>query len=173
MIGLERGKIELHPHSPTWAEAFREEQNRLLEKPGFKAFGIEHIGSTAVPGLLAKPIIDIAISIRGHGYKFVADLEELGYLYKGENGIAGRHYFRTNADIVRHHIHMFPVRHEKLLDHLLFRDFLRAHPDWVQEYSRLKLSLQRQYPHDRKSYTEGKAKFIERVLGKAHQEIFE
>ncbi|MEL6592256.1 MAG: GrpB family protein [Bacteroidota bacterium] len=171
ILGLQRHTIRLVPHQNGWKEAFEAEKQRLELALTDSVISIEHIGSTAIPGLLAKPVIDIGIGLSNYeaGFACVAALEELGYLYKGENGIAERHYFRTNSEIVLHHLHMFPDGHPKLRDHLLFRDYLLAHPEELQAYQALKLILQQENSGNRQTYTEGKHDFITRILQLARQ----
>ena len=126
MIGLKRDTLKLVPHDPNWKILFSEERQRIKQAIGQMILRIEHVGSTAIPTISAKPIIDIAIEIPTyeHGYACVQPLTHLGYLYKGANGIEGRHYFRTNAELVKFHIHLFPHGHEKWRNHLLFRNYL-------------------------------------------------
>lgn len=169
MHGLKRGNIMLAPFDPEWKNYFLEEKDRLLSSISDHVLAIEHIGSTSIPGLSAKPIIDIGISTESfeQGFACVPGLEALGYLYKGENGIANRHYFRTNADIVKFHIHMFPHKHPKLVDHLLFRDYLIAYPEEKNKYQQLKEELSQKYATQRELYTSSKSDFITGILEKA------
>lgn len=173
MFGLKRGTISLSLHNPEWKNLFLEEKGRLLASIGSHILSIEHIGSTSIPGLSAKPIIDMGISIKRFedGFACVSALEALGYLYKGENGIEHRHYFRTDADIVKFHIHMFPKDHPKLKDHLLFRDYLITHPEEKDRYQQLKKQLSQKYASQRELYTASKSSFIEGILEKAREQI--
>ena len=103
-------KIELIPHDPEWENIFTEEKSKIKGKIGDVVLDIQHVGSTSIKTICAKPIIDIGISIRKYedGFECVKPLEGLEYLYKGECGVPGRHYFRTKDDIVKFHISMFP-----------------------------------------------------------------
>ncbi|MFK7921000.1 MAG: GrpB family protein [Bacteroidia bacterium] len=170
-IGLKRGAIRLVPHTAEWGKAFVVEKQKLESVLAGSILKVEHIGSTAIPSIVAKPIVDIAITIVhfDDGLKCVPALEANGYLYKGENGIENRHYFRTDGDIVKFHLHMFPKGHEKLRDHLLFRDYLIAHPEEARKYNDLKLQLREQFPEDRLAYTEGKDELITDLLSKARK----
>ena len=135
---------------------------------------VEHIGSTAVPGLAAKPIIDIMPGLEtfDDGFACVSPLEVLGYEYRGENGIPGRHYFdhfdKSGAQASGiQHVHMLVVGSESWTRHVLFRDYLRTNSDEARRYARLKRSLAERYTQDREAYTEGKTAFIERALARA------
>jgi GrpB-like predicted nucleotidyltransferase (UPF0157 family) len=169
ITGLRKGIIVLQEHRPEWAQDFQEEKAKILEKIGDRVIDVMHIGSTAIRGIAAKPILDIGISIAhfDRGLQCVEPLAALGYLYKGENGIAERHYFRTNAAVITGHIHMFTVDHPALRDHLLFRDYLNEHPQEALRYHELKQQLARQNSNDREQYTLGKATFIREILEKA------
>lgn len=172
ILGLRSKVIKLIPHAPEWEEVFIEEKRRIKEKIGDIVLDIEHVGSTSIKTICAKPIIDIGISIRKYedGFECVKPLENLGYLYKGECGVPGRHYFRTNNDIVKFHISMFPVTSEEWKDHILFRDYLNQNPDVARKYEELKFKLMNEFAGDRVRYTESKDPFIKKVLEKARKE---
>lgn len=169
MIGLKRGTIQLLPHDPAWAAVFQAERQRILNRITDPVVHISHIGSTAIRGIIAKPVIDVAISIEDYalGHACVEPLKELGYVYKGNNGIPDRHYFRTDAEVVKFHIHMFPVGNPKLRDHLLFRDYLNTNQEEAQRYDALKRGLMQQFPNDREAYTLGKSDLIQEILKRA------
>ena len=180
-VGLERHVVRLAAHNAAWAERYREERARLAAALGGAtevsgaALDIQHVGSTAVPGLHAKPILDIAIAVESFeaAQATVAPLEALGYIYRGENGIPRRHYFvlRTpDGETTLVHVHMLELQSAEWENHLLVRDYLRAHPDAVAAYQALKVRLVEQYRHDRLAYTEGKAAFIGQILERAHLE---
>ena len=162
-------------YDPQWPLRFEAAKRTISQDVGSLVVSIEHIGSTAVPGLAAKPIIDIMPGIRRFedGYACVAHLEALGYDYRGENGIPERHYF-DKVDELGHmelHAYMVVVGSNFWTPHILFRDYLRAHPSVAQEYSSLKYSLAERYGADRIAYTEGKSNFIEGVLKRAGSSI--
>jgi GrpB-like predicted nucleotidyltransferase (UPF0157 family) len=169
MIGLKRKTLNIVPYDPNWKLYFNEEKERLFNKISNYIISIEHIGSTAINNLHAKPIIDMAISLKKYddGFECVPFMEKLGYLYKGEYGIPGRHFFRTNDDIVKFHIHMFAIDDPKWEYHIKFRDYLNNNPDEAKEYEKLKFDLIKKYNNDRELYTDGKSKFINRILKKA------
>jgi GrpB-like predicted nucleotidyltransferase (UPF0157 family) len=136
---------------------------------GPHALDIKHVGSTAIPGILAKPILDIAVAVACFegASVCIAPLEALGYLYRGEHGIPRRHYFVLRApqgDARLVHLHMLEIQSANWEDHLLFRDYLRAHPAEAQAYQALKQQLAARFRHDRHAYTKGKTAFVTRIL---------
>lgn len=164
-IGLERGVIRLVPFDPEWPRLFAAERARLAAAAGGLFLDIQHVGSTAVPGLIAKPIIDIAAAVRDfdEAAACVAPIVALGYAYRGENGIPRRHYFDGGTPTL-FHLHVLEIRGLDWHEHLLFRDYLRDHPEAVREYARLKEDLAQRYAGDRPGYTDAKAPFIRRIL---------
>ena len=146
-------------------ELFAEEAVLLRRVVGDYVVAIEHIGSTAICGILAKPIIDIAVGVEKltDGEKCVVPLENIGYEYRGEHGIARRFYF-VKGEPRTHHLHLVEKDSDFWRSHLLFRDYLRAHPAVAKEYENLKLELARKYANDRDAYLYGKTDFIENVL---------
>jgi GrpB-like predicted nucleotidyltransferase (UPF0157 family) len=153
------------PHSELWHQLFAEEETQLRNAIGAQVVAIEHVGSTAICGLSAKPIIDIAVAVReiADAEKCVTQLEGIGYKSRGELGIPGRQYF-TKGDPRTHHLHMVELGSDLWRNHLLFRDYLRQHPEVAKEYENLKTELARKHTENREAYTEGKAAFIEGVL---------
>jgi GrpB-like predicted nucleotidyltransferase (UPF0157 family) len=154
-----------------WPEMFQQEAERLRAVFGPLLVDIHHIGSTSVPGLQAKPIIDMMPLVRD--ITQVDQLNEqmaaLGYEAMGECGIPGRRYFRKGGNEHRtHHVHAFQADHPETVDrHLAFRDYLRAHPDTAREYGELKARLAQQFPDDIYGYMEGKDSFVKEVERKA------
>jgi len=165
MLGLEKGFVELVSHTEQWHQLFAEEETRLREVIGTFVAAIEHIGSTSVCGISAKPILDIAAAVndRANGEKCIVPLENIGYEYRGENGIAGRFYFVKGAPRT-HHLHIHLSDSEAWRNHLFFRDYLRQNPLAAGEYDKLKKELARKHKNDRDSYLDGKADFVERIL---------
>lgn len=156
------------PHTELWHQLFAEEEARLREVIGEHVVAIEHIGSTAICGLSAKPIIDVAAAVHetADAGKCVKPLENIGYEYRGESGIAGRYYF-VKGEPRTHHLHMVGSGSDLWRSHLSFRNYLRQNRAVAEEYERLKRDLAEKYKRDREAYTEGKATFIEEVLKKA------
>jgi GrpB-like predicted nucleotidyltransferase (UPF0157 family) len=166
-------KVEVAPHDPKWREAFKVESKRVIDALDKNVVTIHHIGSTAIPGIYAKPIIDLLVEVEdivevdGHN----SSMESLGYEVMGEFGIPGRRYFRKdNQEGVRtHHIHTFKVGSEQVERHLAFRDYMIAHPEDALGDSELKRRLAREYPTNIDGYMDGKAGFIREIDKKAAQ----
>ncbi len=161
------GKIVIEDYNPGWPAYFEEERARLAQAFGPYALDIHHVGSTSVPGLGAKPIIDIAVATERYPLpdEVVARVLALGFEHKGEFGIPRRHYFRR-ASNGRYgvHVHANERTSDDYKRHLLFRDYLRAHPQRARAYEELKRRLAEQAGHDREVYTEMKAGFIMETL---------
>ncbi len=170
-LGLEGGTVRLVPYNPEWVLFFEEEKVRLLASVGPFVLEIQHVGSTSISGMTAKPILDIAIAIKNYEEARVCiqPIVELGYEYKGELGIPRRHYF-VKGEPRTHHIHMNEIGSQDWIDQIEFRDYLTRHPETAQEYVDLKLALAGRFPMDRQSYLEGKAPFIQKVLRMARAE---
>ncbi len=162
--------VEIYPYNPAWAADYAAEAARLIPVFGHHLLAIHHIGSTAVPGLLAKPTIDILPVVDDISQIDALNppMAALGYIAKGENGIPGRRYFRKGSDANHtHHIHVFQAGRPEIADHLNFRDYLRAHPDEAVAYGRLKTTLAAQFRADPPAYTNAKAEFIAEILRRA------
>jgi GrpB-like predicted nucleotidyltransferase (UPF0157 family) len=132
---------------------------------------VHHVGSTAVPDIFAKPIIDILVEVQcvGRIDEFNQEMIEQGYLPKGEFGISGRRFFIKGDEERRsHHIHVFQTGDPAIERHLAFRDYMIAHPEEAQAYGCLKQELAREFPHDIDSYMAGKNDFIKEIERKAH-----
>lgn len=165
MLGLEKGVVKIIRHTEQWHQLFAEEAARLRDVTGKFVVAVEHIGSTSVCGISAKPILDIAAAVndKASGEKCVAPLENIGYEYRGELGIAGRFYFVKGAPRT-HHLHMLLFDSIEWRNHLSFRDYLRQNPTAAEEYDKLKKALAQKYRNDRDSYLDGKAAFVEKIL---------
>jgi GrpB-like predicted nucleotidyltransferase (UPF0157 family) len=170
--------IEVVPYDPSWPSLFEEERRRLMEcLPGEIVGRIEHFGSTAVPGLAAKPVIDMLVEVRSleaARERIVPILEAQGYDYfwrptSGDDTPPWYAWFirRDGAGRRTHHIHMVEPGSEHW-NRLLFRDCLIARPDLAREYAELKGALAR-VGQDREAYSTAKAGFIERVVGDARR----
>jgi GrpB-like predicted nucleotidyltransferase (UPF0157 family) len=162
--------ITVVPYDPHWPDLFRAEANELAEILGEEMVAIHHIGSTAIPGIHAKPIIDILVEVEDIERidAFNQQMTKRGYLPKGEFGIRGRRFFMKGTEENRtHHVHVFQTGDPEFERHLAFRDYLRAHPEEAQAYSRLKQELARRFPHDIDSYMAGKNDWIKETERKA------
>ena len=143
------------------------EARAIRQVLGDTLVGIEHVGSTAVPGLAAKPVIDIIVSVTSLAAAIPA-LEALGYDCRGENGIPGRLFFRKGLVEFRrtHHLHLVEVGHEQWKFTLAFRNYLRSHPGDMRRYEEVKRALAEKFRDNRSAYTNGKADFIRAILAK-------
>ena len=159
--------VVVEPYNETWERNFREIKAELENALGGSALRIEHVGSTAVPGLSAKPIIDIDIVIRDYTVlgDTVSKLRGIGYEHEGDLGVAGREAFRYDGKehLQKHHLYVCPEDSAELKRHTSFRDYLRSHPEAVREYSRVKEESAAMYPYDIDGYIEHKAPFIENI----------
>jgi GrpB-like predicted nucleotidyltransferase (UPF0157 family) len=160
------------PYDPAWRDLYAAEVARL--SPILLSHGValvlEHTGSTAVPGLAAKPVLDILAGRRDDSDRApaIAALEAAGYLYRGEQGIAGRDFFRR-GEPRQYHIHLVAVGSPFWNDHRTFRDYLHAHPDAAADYAKLKGELATRFPEDREAYNDGKTAFVESILAAARE----
>lgn len=164
-------KVEVVPHDPNWRKLFEAASKQITDALGDNVVAIHHIGSTAIPGIYAKPIIDLLVEIKDIVKldRQNSLMESLGYEVMGEFGIPGRRYFRKDnqAGDRTHHIHIFKADSEQVERHLAFRDYMIAHPDDAQRYSELKRQLAREYPKNIDGYMDGKDGFIKAIDIKA------
>ena len=173
MTGLPSGQVSIEDYTRQWLEAFEEECDRLVAAVGPLALAIEHVGSTSVPGLCAKPVIDIAIGVTDllTGKECVGPLSDIAYEYKGDAGIPGRHFFaKGNPENRTHYVHVEPLNSVLWRNHILFRDYLRCHPDEAAIYGQLKRALAEKFSEDRDAYALGKNNYIETIIRIASQE---
>lgn len=157
-------EVRVVPPHPSWVAQFRDEAKRIRGAFGEQRIEIHHIGSTAINGIHAKPIVDILLTVEhlsvvDHG---TSAMQALGYEALGEFGIPGRRYFRKNDSngTRTHHVHSFVHDSDAAKRHLAFRDYMNAHPNIAQAYSSLKQRLAREFPSDMEAYMDGKNKFI-------------
>jgi len=158
-------------YNPDWIHQYEEEKRKILEAIQDICVSIEHIGSTSVPGLGAKPIIDIMVGVHHLnlvGQRHIDQLKEIGYEYVDKPEFPERKFFRRGKwRAGTHHLHIYEMNGVQWNNNLLFRDYLRNHEDTLKQYYRLKKELEARYKHDRALYTEGKEKFIQEVINKA------
>jgi GrpB-like predicted nucleotidyltransferase (UPF0157 family) len=168
MLGLKYGTAEVVPYDPAWADDFRRDQTRLEAVLARHACSIEHVGSTAVPGLSAKPILDIAIGVAAETdvAEVVANIEKLGYVYRGDAGVEGGHVLVLEVEpLVRtHHVHVVGQATPAWRDYLALRDLLIRDPVARRTCASAKSDLARRFPLDRKAYTRAKRGVVERLL---------
>ncbi|UKS57263.1 GrpB family protein [Exiguobacterium acetylicum] len=157
------------PYQSEWESEYAREAKRLQDVFGARLHRIHHMGSTSVPGLAAKPIIDIlpVVNSLDEIEQFNESMEALGYEAKGEFGMPGRRYFRKGGDERTHHIHLYAVGNPEIERHLVFRDYLRAHPEEANAYGTLKEQLAATYPYDIEAYIAGKDAFVKELEHRA------
>ena len=159
-------------YDPAWPGRYEVLRARLAEALGELAAAIEHLGSTAVPGLAAKPVIDLDVVLRSSADlpAAIERLAGLGYVHEGDLGIPGREAFATPPGYGRHDHHLYVCAPDwpGHGDQIAFRDYLRGHDEAAQAYAALKRSLAARFRDDRRAYTDGKAAFVRQVLELAH-----
>lgn len=161
--------ILVTPYDPQWAEEFRDIGTRLRQALRDTALRVDHIGSTSVIGLDAKPIIDIQISVSYFEpvQEYLEPLQNIGYVYRRDNPERTKRYFREGKGMRRTHIHV--REHGSFGEQfaLLFRDYLRVHPDEAKYYATIKYQLKDQFEHERHRYVEAKEPFIWEIMRRA------
>ena len=160
-------QVVVLPYDGRWARDFTEIAGEIRAALGELAVDIQHVGSTSVPGLSAKPIVDIDVVIRDDSvFDAVAlELNKIGYHHEGNLGIPGREAFGYEGKdhLRKHHLYVCPQDSPELKRHMAFRDYLRAHPDAAREYGRVKEEGASLHPHDIEGYIGHKSAFIERI----------
>lgn len=163
--------IRVVSYDSHWPARYEAEAKRICDAVGEVVVGIHHIGSTAVPGLRAKPIIDILLEVSDLATLDARSprLEWIGYEAKGENGIPGRRYFRLENEFGdrTHQLHAFDVSSHQADRHLAFRDYLISHPQVAREYGELKQGLAERFPTDINGYMDGKDSFVKHYEAEA------
>lgn len=184
-LGILRHSAVVEPYDPEWPVLFEEERRHIMNAVGHIVAGVHHVGSTSIPGMPAKPILDIAVLIHKFedGERCIEPLESIGYFHKGvdEIDIPGDRFFlrghppqgscSDGEEIRTHVLHMYTLDSPIRRNHFAFRDYLIAHPGLAAEYAQLKLALAAKHSDDRASYSTGKRSFIEDVIAKAAREI--
>ncbi len=156
--------IEVVPHDLGWIEDARRAADQLRAVVGHLASGVEHIGSTAVPGLAAKPIVDLAVAVEpAHREEAVDALQRLGYVDLGEAGVSGRRYLRWRRSPPAVNVHLMAPGSALWIENLLLRDYLRSHPDAAADYAGAKLSAASLHP-TLLAYSEAKADHVQHLL---------
>ncbi len=160
-------RVLVEPHDPCWAKSFELESRIVARALGPDVSAVHHIGSTAIPGIHAKPVIDMLVEVADISRIDVRAPEMIALRYEalGEFGIAGRRFYRKDDDagVHTHHVHAFAASNSEVERHLAFRDFMLAHDDWAGRYSDLKRSLGQAHPDDIEAYMAGKDSFIKEV----------
>jgi len=169
-----RRTVDLYEHDAGWAGQFEEAERELVAALGDLVAGVHHIGSTAVPGLVAKCTIDIALESRSIAefIEAIAHVEALGYEYRPASWFDDQHVFlrRIRGDERTHHLHVVTQGHADLDDWIDFRDWLRENPDAVQRYTQVKRQLAETHYADREAYVDGKTAIVEQLLVEARSQ---
>jgi GrpB-like predicted nucleotidyltransferase (UPF0157 family) len=158
-------------YDPAWPLAFEQERAQIAAALGEWARAIEHIGSTSVPGLRAKPVIDILVAVDrlDRADEYAARLAPLGYVYRPHDDDDERLFFRKGTPR-SHHLHMVVLGGSEHVRHVRFRDILRAEPETARDYAALKDALAAQFRDQREAYVDGKTEFVTGVLAHAENE---
>jgi GrpB-like predicted nucleotidyltransferase (UPF0157 family)/GNAT superfamily N-acetyltransferase len=169
-------KIIVVPYNPEWPDIFSRESQKIKDALGSNYIAIHHVGSTSVPGLAAKPVIDM-IAVLQDPEKAIEPLQSLGFKYKGEYNIPMRLYF-SRSEVVEANIHVYREGHPEIELNLLFRNYLRTHPKALDEYAKLKtdlLKLKSSYEKNNSiftGYNHGKDAFIRKILKSANFDLY-
>lgn len=163
MIGAENWNIIVVPYNPNWADEFKKIERELLVVLKDEVLSIEHVGSTSVEGLHAKPIVDIDIVIENDRFLIVKQkLKEIGYEHVGNLGIDSRDAFsyKNKEHLMEHHLYVCNKESNELKRHVTFRNYLRTHADERDRYSQIKIEMAEKFPHDIDNYLLGKESVI-------------
>ncbi len=164
--------IEIVDYNPLWRLIFHLEASEIARALNDSKPVIEHVGSTTIPGLCAKPIIDILVGVRDLDEgKIIASLESSGYIHMRDGGEPDRLFFRKGA-LRTHHVHVVRLYSWAFWRHIIFRDYLISHLAVRSQYADLKLTSAKRYRFDRTAYTDSKTEFIGSVLRTATLEAF-
>ena len=194
-LGLPHGSTVVESYDPEWPVLFQHERHLIVAAIGHIVAGVHHVGSTSIPGMPAKPLLDIAVLLHDFddGERCITPLEKIGYVHVGflddipgdrifgkcDDPQEGYSDFDEKDEIAggrgpkgrTHMLHVYTLDSPIRQNHFHFRDYLIAHPETAAEYGRLKVSLADKHPNDRKSYSAGKRSFITEVLAKAAEEF--
>ncbi|HUE80753.1 MAG TPA: GrpB family protein [Pyrinomonadaceae bacterium] len=165
VLGLENNAVRLNDYTPLWADLYREEEERIMTAAGHLIIELQHIGSTAIPGIKAKPILDMMAGVAQLEKALLckAPLEVIGYDYIPQAGIANDYVFGKGVART-HYLHVVEYGGAKWANHLCFRDRLRNDPELAQAYAELKEELSRKFSDSRAKYHDAKTKFISEVV---------
>ena len=168
-LGLADGMVRLVDHDPTWIDSFEREAERLLSLLNGLGVEVEHVGSTVVPGLVAKPIVDVAVGVKPEAEQVCLERLKAAYEYRGYAGTNGGHVFvKRNEQLRTHHVHVVPLGGEQWLAYLRFREILLTSEEARAAYSRDKRALVERYATQRKEYTAAKNMVVDRILSMAN-----
>ena len=158
-------------YDPSWPEKFQQLKKSVEAALSDLAVSIDHVGSTAVPGLAAKPVIDVDVVVDHQNFsRAVNGLGSIGYQHQGELGIPGREAFQSPDNGIRHHLYLVTPDNREYRRHIKLRDYLRLHPKDAQQYAELKRRIAPLYLTDRAAYSSAKSELLEELLLKAGAE---
>ena len=164
---MRTSRVLVVPYNEAWVDAFEEIKGEIEAAIGDLIVGVEHIGSTSVEGLSAKPCIDVDVIIKDYSSfdEIVSRLARIGYIHEGDLGIKDREAFKytDKPHLMMHHLYVCPQYSEELHRHITFRDFLRSNADAAGEYSKVKETAARQFPNEIDKYIEYKTPCIEKL----------
>lgn len=172
-MGVKRGIVELEDYNIEWVKSFEKEKKLLEDVLKDKIVSVEHVGSTSIPNLKSKPIIDICVGVKNleDAVGFEKILEPYDYHFRGHQGVEDRYFYAKGPEENRtHYIHFEEVDSDSYKNHILFRNYLIKHPEYVKQYQEIKEDLALKYPEERSKYTAGKADFIVSVIKLAKEE---
>ena len=168
MIGLKKGSVQLSDYDPEWIKLYDKERHYINNCIGNLALDIQHIGSTSIPGLKAKPIIDIAVQVKSQDKIQICAkiLTKVGFINRGDTeGQGGYLLVKEKAPLVRiHHIHIVSSEDPQWKNYLIFRELLKENKALCKQYLQLKQNLEKRFPLDRKQYTAAKSQFIRKII---------
>lgn len=163
-------QIKIVPYDPTWIAKFEKEKNLIETTIGeFITGGIHHIGSTSIPGLSAKPVIDILVGVESlkESKPCIELLTKVQYQYSPYKPDIEHWFCKPSPEHRTHHLHLIATSHPEFKARLAFRDYLITHADAKSNYEKLKLKLAEEFRSDREAYTEAKGQFVKEILNKA------
>lgn len=163
--------MEVVPYNSKWKDEFETESKRIRDIMGDEIIQMHHIGSTSIPGISAKPVIDVLVEVKNIEIvdRYNSNMEELGYIAVGEAGIEGRRFFLKGLYNRTHHVHIFQTGSSEIKRHINFRDYMIAHPEDAEKYSKLKEELSIKFRHDSEGYCAGKDSFIKEMDRRAEE----
>ena len=175
MLGLKKHTVEIVEHQSDWHALAVDACQKVQIATSKLLAEVQHVGSTAVPGLLAKPILDIAAGIKNWELvpEIITRMTDIGYIYRGDAGVNGGHLFvwESSPNIRTIHVHVVEYNGSQWNNYLLFRDLLRQDSQIRRQYAELKEQLKSRYPNNRKAYTAGKRGFVMKCLEQAHSNL--
>ena len=165
MLGVPKNRVILLPYNEKWVDEYSKVKELFLAVFTDEIVSIEHVGSTSIPGIMAKPMLDVAVVFKDITEQVFQKMKESNYIYYGEVA-SGKYLFilRGENEISLQHIHCYKANDRTLFyEQVQFRDFLRTYPKYAKEYEQLKISLSKMYFDDRKKYMAGKQAFFDKI----------